>query len=506
MRKLVLTLLTLAITVVAAAGCGDTSGAASGASELVPAGSVAYGEVTLDPEGDQKQAIDTILSKFPGEGQAVERLKALIGRGLRESSGHLSYEKDVEPWLGDEAAFFAGGVGQSGELDAAAALVATTDEDRARDALEKSAEGKTEKHTYKDVDYLTDESGEAGAVFDGFLMIGTEPGIKAAIEASKGGKTLSDDDAFEKATEHAASDRLGLLYVNSQAFVQQAGRGGVPLAGSLGEYFKQPFVVTAVAKPDGIELESTLRGEQAKGFSFFGQSNSLLTGMPADSWLAVGQKDLGKLLNVYVDGIGSVLGGRAGVEQRFKAFTGLDLEHDVLSWMGDYGVFVRGTTLSDLGGALVVETSDEAASERFLAALERLAKGEGERVTPLSAPKGATGFTLANPSLGRPIDAFVQDGKVVFAYGDAAANDAVSPDATLSDSPDFKAQRDSLGDYDVSLYVLTKPILDLVDSTSAGSDAGWQEAKRYIEPLTGLVAGTSGSGDDLKSALKLVVK
>ena len=48
-----------------------------------------------------------------------------------------------------------------------------------------------------------------------------------------------------------------------------------------------------------------------------------------------------------------------------------------------------------------------------------------------------------------------------------------------------------------------KPILDLVDSTSAGDDADWQDAKPYLEPLNALVAGTSGSGDDLRSAFKL---
>ena len=42
--------------------------------------------------------------------------------------------------------------------------------------------------------------------------------------------------------------------------------------------------------------------------------------------------------------------------------------------------------------------------------------------------------------------------------------------------------------------------------SSAGDDADWQDAKPYLEPLNALVAGTSGSGDDLRSAFKLVVK
>jgi len=54
--------------------------------------------------------------------------------------------------------------------------------------------------------------------------------------------------------------------------------------------------------------------------------------------------------------------------------------------------------------------------------------------------------------------------------------------------------------------MLVKPILDLVGSSGAASDADWQEAKPYLEPLNALVGGTSGSGDDLKSAFKIVVK
>ena len=125
MRKLLLTLALLVVPVTFAAGCGDTGTAASGASELVPAGSVMYGEVDLAPEGDQKQAIDSILSKFPGGGGAGDKLKNLIEKGLRESDAPISFKQDIEPWLGDEAAFFVGGIGQSGDAKASAGLVAT---------------------------------------------------------------------------------------------------------------------------------------------------------------------------------------------------------------------------------------------------------------------------------------------------------------------------------------------------------------------------------------------
>ena len=63
-------------------------------------------------------------------------------------------------------------------------------------------------------------------MFDGFLVLGSEAGVKAAIDASKDGPTLSDDDAYRKATENAASDRLGLFYVNSPEFLNVARENG----------------------------------------------------------------------------------------------------------------------------------------------------------------------------------------------------------------------------------------------------------------------------------------
>ena len=85
-----------------------------------------------------------------------------------------------------------------------------------------------------------------------------------------------------------------------------------------------------------------------------------------------------------------------------------------------------------MDGALIIETKDEAASGRFLSALERLAKSQagnpGERVGPLSAPGGGEGFTLTSTDVPQPVHAFQKDGRVVFAYGDKAAADAVDPD------------------------------------------------------------------------------
>ena len=506
MRKLLLTLVVISIAALVAVGCGKEDQAASGASELVPAGSVIYGEATLKPEGDQKEAIDAILAKFPGGGQAGDKLKDLIEKGMRESDAPISFKEDIEPWLGDEAAFFISSLGPSG--GSAAGLIATDDEDKARDALEKSAEGKLKKESYKDVEILTDESDQAGAVFDGFLVLGTDDGVKAAIDTSKGGKKLSEDESYSNALDDASDDRLGFFYMNSPELLRSLRETGAPLPDSFKKFFEEPLVATLDADKDGVTFEGTVP-EAIGRASLFGEASDMVEDLPGDSWLGMAQTDFGKLIDFYVDAFAGINGGRDTIEQQLKAATGLDLQKDVIDWMGDFGVFVRGTSVSELNGALIVETNDEAASGRFISALERLAKtqGQGElRISPLSAPDGGDGFTASEASIPKPIHVFQKDGKVVFAYGDAAASDAVSPADTLGDSADYTAAHDSLGDYDISFFLLTQPILDLVESTDVATDADWQKAKPYLEPLNALVGGTSGDGDSLRSAVKLIVK
>ncbi len=503
MRKLILILLVLSASAVAVAGCGSEDEAASGASELVPERAAFYGEATLKPEGEQKEAIDAILAKFPGGGGAGDKLKELIDKALRESDAPVSFSKDIEPWLGDEAAFFVSGMGNDGNFKASAALVATEDEDAALEAVEKTGEGEISRKTYKDVEYMTDESEEAAAVFDGYVVLGSEAGVKAVIDTKEGGETLSDAEGFQNALEDAAEDRLGLFFVNSPAIQASLQRAGTPMSESFDRLFREPFVATLDADRDGVTFEGSVPEDLGR-ISFFGQASDLLPELPADSWLATAQTEFGQVLDFTIGAFAGAVGGRDTIEQQFKAATGLDLQEDVIDWMGDFGVFVRGTSVSELDGALLIETKDEAASGRFLDGIERLARTQGGGQLEIAPRSG--GFTATMEGVPQTIHAFQEAGRVVFAYGERAASDAIDPGEKLGDAPEFTEARDSLGDYDVSMFVLMQPIFDLVDSTESANDADWQEAKPYLEPLDALIGGTSGEGGDLRSALKLIVK
>jgi hypothetical protein len=509
MRSLVLVLTVLSLSAFAALGCGNDGGASS-ATELAPAGALLYGETDLDPAGDQKKAIETLAAKFPGNGSAGDRLQSLIEELLRESDAPISFEKDIQPWLGDTAGFFVSGRLRNANPTDGAALIATDDEDAARDAIEKSFEGKQREKSYEGVDYLvgTSDDNAAAGVFDGFVVLGTEAALKTAVDTSDGGKPLSEDDTYKEAIADAPNDRLGLFYLNSpQLFKATRDTPGAESLRMFKDFFEEPYVATFDVDGDGVSFEADAPESLAKVLPFFGEGSDFVNEVPADSWLALAQPDLGKVLGYYVDAFGAGAGGRNAFEDQVRALTGLDVRRDVLGWMGDFAVFVRGSSLSELNGGIVIETTDPAASARLLSRLASLAKrsGDGPRVVPLSAPGGGKGFTILDPDIPEPIHVFQRGDRVVGAYGNAAAKDAIDPGQKLGDSPEFSEATKSLGDYAISMYVAVAPILDLVNSTESGSDPDWQKAKPYLEPLKALVGGTSGDDDALRSAFKILI-
>ena len=504
MRYLLALLAALSISIVSFAGCGDDQTSSSPTS-LVPAGSAVYGEVTLKPEGEQKQAVESLIEKFPGSGNAQTRVKALLEKLFEEEGEGLSYSKDVEPWLGDKAAFFVSRVGAGDESDGAA-LVATEDEAKTEDAIEKATQGKGRAASYEGHDY-TLADGDASGVVDGWLVAGSPAGFKAVVDTVEGGRTIQDDERYSEAIDGIDDDRLGFLYLDMEKVLAST-PGFAMLGDQLRGVFKDPYVATFDADADGVEFEADVPESIGTLFPFFGHGSDLVGELPADSWLALAQPDLAKTIDGFVDLFAQAAGGRDAIEQQLRGATGLDLDRDVLSWTGDFGVFVRGTSVDDLNGALVVETTDPSASARFIDRVRTLLRRQGEaRIGPLTAPGGGEGFSIHDADVPAPLHLFQRDGRVVLAYGDDAAADALDPAQKLADSSDFDAAADSLGGgYDISFYLAAAPVLELAESAGAASDQDWQEVKPYLEPLAALIGGTSGEGDALRSAFKVTVK
>src|SRR3954470_3210582 len=144
---------TAVLTTLALAGCGGSSSSAGGGgadpAQAVPAGVPVYVEGAVRPEGQQGDDARALLAKFLPPGTT---LPGLIDEQIRKDGEKATYEKDIQPWLGERA-----GVGVT-DLTAGDprwfGVIAITDDDKAAAFL--GQEGKS-RGDYSDAQLFQDK-------------------------------------------------------------------------------------------------------------------------------------------------------------------------------------------------------------------------------------------------------------------------------------------------------------------------------------------------------------
>jgi hypothetical protein len=501
-RRLVPALLVVALAAagLVGAGCGSSGGGSKNAdpAKVAPKNTLVYLSAQVRPEGDQKEAVDSIARKVLGVDDPGKRIQTLLDESIKESDSKLTYEDDIKPWLGQRAAFALTSLGSGQNDTQAAAILASKDNGKAQDAIDKAGDEETPKavkREYEGIDYRVSDDTALGLV-DDFVVVGTEPGFKAVVDASKG-DALTDDQPYSDAAKDTG-DKLGFGFVDTQALLSALGSSGqLPggaesLQGLLGAA-NQPITLSLAATATRITLEAVAAATKAAE----AKQSDLLPELPGDSWLALGLSGLGtsikNTLNQFGGGVGAGLVETAS--QQIKQATGLDLEKDILPTFGDLAVFVRGSGILTVGGGVVIKPEDPAAARRVLDKLPRLIRqvGAGDGVKVASATVGgARGFRVTLPDFPGSIDAVLKGNRLVIAYTDAATREALAPKSKLADSPDFQSATSSLGGAVPALFLSFPPIADLASAASPESAA---QIKQYLGAFTTLAAGTEVKGD-----------
>jgi hypothetical protein len=502
LRPLLPALLVLALAAagLVAVGCGSSGGGSEDAdpAKVAPKSTLVYFSAQVRPEGDQKDAVDSIAKKVLGVEDPGKRIQTLLDQSIKESDSKLTYEDDIKPWLGRRAAFAVTSFG-SGQSDTqAAAILASKDNGKAQDAIDKLAEEETPKavkREYEGVDYRFSDETAIGVV-DDFVVAGSEPGFKAVVDASKG-DGLTDNKLYSDAAKDA-DDKLGFGFVDTKAVLSALGTSGqLPggaesLQGLIGSG-DQPITLSLAATATRITLEAVAAATKAAE----AKPSELLTELPADSWLALGVSGLGTSIKNSLNQLGGGIG--AGLlqtySQQLKQATGLDLEKDILPTFGDLAVFVRGSGILTVGGGVVIKPEDPAAARRVLDKLPALIRqvGASARVKVASANiGGAKGLRVTLPDVPGSINAVLKGDRLVVAYTDAATREALAPKSKLGDSPDFQSANSSLGGAVPALFLSFPPIAELAAAASPESAA---QIKQYLGAFTTLVAGTQVKGN-----------
>ena len=266
--------------------CGEEGGGEP--ARVAPARAAVWIEAVIDPQGEQEQAVRSILRRFPKGDQVPAMIAEAIEQEARSEKTPIDFEKDVKPWLGDRAGLFLIPVGR-GEPKVGV-IVATTDEGKARELLDKAAKDDDPKRrSYKGVDYTVTDEGAQGIV-EGFVVGADEPELKRVVDAAQG-SGLADSDRYKKAVEDLPEDRVATVFVDQKALAEASARGTQEAEISrrlLGGAAGQPLAAAVRAEPDAVAADSALAGQGGPLSGFLGSGPGLLHSLLADSWLALG--------------------------------------------------------------------------------------------------------------------------------------------------------------------------------------------------------------------------
>ncbi len=453
-------------------GCGGARGDADAdPASAMPPSSFVYVEAVVRPERGQRDAADALLERVAGRDDVID----LLIRAIDAGEGPLSYKDDIEPWLGDRIA-----VGVTGSMPQAGIVVAAAVRDReaAEAFLAKGTDSGPQ--TYRGVEYRFDDDTPAGLIGDLLVLGQTESAFKAAVDAAKG-NALADDPEFDRKEGELPDERIGLLYGDPAEIAPQLNAipEARPFVGLVEELSSAASAV--IAREDALVLESGGPSKPGELTVFgLGGRTELLDEAPGNSATAFGQPALAEIGR-------AVLGALPGAEQTVSRTTGIDLERDLFSWLGDGMYFDQSPDPNDSRLAVVLEARDpreaRAGIRRALAGL----RDAGFPFRPLRVPGAGEAYVAGNP---RAPDAFVvaiADDRVVLALGLQQAQDAVDPQDTLESTGALERARAALGGLEPAYVLDTTMLIDLVRLSLPEQQAAL--AQPYLDRLETFALG-----------------
>ncbi len=505
---------------------GDACAPDDDAEELVPADTLAYVHLELDPDSDQFTSAAATAAELPGFSRQV--VDNLVGQVPGPGGEPADFERDLAPWFGGQAAVALLPRGRAAEQ------VQLLEEGDAELAAEFAAgiSGRQAATTeYDGIEVRTGKGGLATASVQGFLVIGTQAGVRSVIDASTGadGATaLADDSLAGEVRDELPGERFVTAYLSERGTRRLISSPRSPLAPL------EPFVdVTATrgaavslgSAEDSIELavRSELDPAQAEDrpgfFAAFPRFEPNLPDVLGSETLAyMGIADpattVSSLLEQAAAESPALAAGVTAAAERLADLGEVDLEKDLLAAFGGETAIALQPGVDDAeseddgpgpalpeglpSGPAPLPTGQESVPViQFLAegvdtqearqALARLQGPISKALDPgiaLQAPVFETrevdGVELQILRLGPTLNLTyaLLDGRLAVASQPSAVEQVISGDGGLADEDSFAAATDDLAaDEEVSMLVF----LDLAGLINLGERQGLAESAAYAE-------------------------
>jgi hypothetical protein len=329
---------------------GDRCPPDDAAAEIVPATSLAYFHVNLDPDTEQYEDLAAIAARLPLISRQVTERALATAPGFEGSTAE--FRRLVEPWFGGEAAVAL--IRGSGPGAQEVVLLESADSAGARRYARRLAAGAIEEEPYRETRIATDERGLATAEVDDFLAIGSRSGVRAIVDTAAGvlGATaLADDDDAEDVRAELPDHRFADAWVRADGVDLLAAN---PVFGSLAPFVSpgasRGAAISLSAGDDGLEL--AVRSEldpklERSSPGFFATFPTFEPELPerlsgdALAYLGIGEpgETVRALLRQAADEAPGIATGFERLVDRLREEGEVDVGKELLPALGDEGAF-----------------------------------------------------------------------------------------------------------------------------------------------------------------------
>jgi hypothetical protein len=461
---IVLLVVAVVIALLVLRGGSDGGPLAGRAADLVPADTLAYLDVSTDGDRSATTKALTLLRRLGAEQTVTDQLDALLGGDA--AAQPVAFSRDVRPWLGDEAALaLTRGVGTTaGSL----LLLSVADEDGAREFLARTS-GHATTAAYHGTPVSAFDSGAVTAFVDGFLVIGQQRSVRAAIDlaAGSGGgrgragsRSLAADPTYRRASAGEPADRALDAYASvdgvRRLLAPQSGLLG--LAGALLDQrglLAAGMSVSARGDTASVHVRQVLDPRQHNASSTFTPTLTRLVPRSALAYAGFAGLQRALPLLLGVSGISGLTGvGGAGglgadtatlIRQagRLLADQGVSFARDILPLLGGEVAVALVQVDRAPGVVLLASVPDEGQARTALRGLEpaiaRLfapASGPAPSFTDVRA--GAAAARQLKASGGVELDYAVGRGVLAVSTSADALSAVLAGSGSIADSPAFK--------------------------------------------------------------------
>ena len=455
-------LLVAAGLLAAAAGCGGSeTQSGSGAGEvagIVPASAPLLLAFETDPESEQWQQAEELLSRFPGK----QRLLDEVRKGLAEEG--VDVENDLVPALGDDT--YLAVTNFEGGGDNVVFLTQPRDKEKFAELLRKSDEPTVTREV------------------DGWTLVAESAAALDRLDASD--EKLEDADWFQAALDRVEDDALLTLYANGAA-IHDALREEQPAGCELSEDFGRLdyAVVTIAAEDNGVRAWGAASGE---GAAELVKGESLLSFVPTGAFAYLGSPGFDTERFGLADQIRCALDAEGNLP---------DVERELGASFDDLiDLFAGGYALYARSAALIPEVTLLLAPEDEARAVETL-DGLAEKAAALGGvevERERIGDTEAKELNFGPVAILygAGDGRVVVTSARAGFDALAGEGGNLEDDEGFRSVRDAAGvedDDEVFAYFDLRGLPELIDRFAGFAEQDLpQEVEANLKPLSGFIA------------------